>query len=483
MNVHVRAATDSSCVLACAGAPRLRSRGCMREPETGAAHRHQRLDRQRAALPGARARPPRSRVGAARRVSVGERGAARVSQPGDRRHGDQPRRAVRARRRTACSRGSSWSSTCRTAPTSSSAARGMRTMQRSQGQVGRGGKRRARRVRAEPGAGAQRHAGERRQRRAPRVERAAERVRERARSMAPSRSTRIAPSSCRPARRRCSTARRFPARSSTCWRCARACIDKQPKAMQALLAGWFSAIDYMKRDPKDAARRMGIRQQTTGEQFLEALAGPAHSVARRKSEDARRRDAGAGGDRTPADGADGGREAAARRSSTSRSVLAPGRWQDAMPPGCNDHPRSGVAQAHGPARSCSASPRRSARSTCSITCRRPSARRRRTAASAWRRRCRACRARSSTCCSRATSTAAQHEIAVLAHNHDVTARRADRRPQRRHRRDAARVARTADRRRAAAVRSRAGRRGHPRAPRRHDAPTRTATSCSVTPAS
>ena len=50
-------------------------------------------------------------------------------------------------------------------------------------------------------------------------------------------------------------------------------IDKQPKAIQALLAGWFNAIDYMKRDPKDAARRMGIRQQTTGEQFLEAQKG------------------------------------------------------------------------------------------------------------------------------------------------------------------------------------------------------------------
>ena len=29
----------------------------------------------------------------------------------------------------------------------------------------------------------------------------------------------------------------------------------------------------MKREPKDAARRMGIRQQTTGEQFLEAQKG------------------------------------------------------------------------------------------------------------------------------------------------------------------------------------------------------------------
>jgi NitT/TauT family transport system substrate-binding protein len=50
-------------------------------------------------------------------------------------------------------------------------------------------------------------------------------------------------------------------------------IDKEPKAIKALLAGWFDAIDYMNRDPKDAARRMGIRQQTTGDEFLEAQKG------------------------------------------------------------------------------------------------------------------------------------------------------------------------------------------------------------------
>jgi NitT/TauT family transport system substrate-binding protein len=50
-------------------------------------------------------------------------------------------------------------------------------------------------------------------------------------------------------------------------------LDKQPKAIQAMLAGWFKAIDYLKREPKDAAQRMGIRQQTTGEQFLKALQG------------------------------------------------------------------------------------------------------------------------------------------------------------------------------------------------------------------
>ena len=50
-------------------------------------------------------------------------------------------------------------------------------------------------------------------------------------------------------------------------------LDKQPKAIQALLTGWFKAIDYLKREPQDAARRMGIRQQTSGEQFLDALKG------------------------------------------------------------------------------------------------------------------------------------------------------------------------------------------------------------------
>jgi NitT/TauT family transport system substrate-binding protein len=50
-------------------------------------------------------------------------------------------------------------------------------------------------------------------------------------------------------------------------------LDKQPKSVQALLDGWFKAIGYLEREPKDAARRMGIRQQTSGEQFLAALGG------------------------------------------------------------------------------------------------------------------------------------------------------------------------------------------------------------------
>lgn len=58
-----------------------------------------------------------------------------------------------------------------------------------------------------------------------------------------------------------------------------AVFEKKPKAIRELLAGWFEATDYMRREPKDAARRMGIRQQTSGEQFLEAEKGlrvPSH---------------------------------------------------------------------------------------------------------------------------------------------------------------------------------------------------------------
>ncbi len=50
-------------------------------------------------------------------------------------------------------------------------------------------------------------------------------------------------------------------------------FDKQPNAIHALVGGWFRAIDYLAREPQDAARRMGIRQQTSGEQFLQALQG------------------------------------------------------------------------------------------------------------------------------------------------------------------------------------------------------------------
>lgn len=50
-------------------------------------------------------------------------------------------------------------------------------------------------------------------------------------------------------------------------------LEKNPRAMQTLLAGWFKALDYLEREPNDAAARMAVRQQITGEQFLRALQG------------------------------------------------------------------------------------------------------------------------------------------------------------------------------------------------------------------
>jgi NitT/TauT family transport system substrate-binding protein len=50
-------------------------------------------------------------------------------------------------------------------------------------------------------------------------------------------------------------------------------LERHPKAIQALLAGWFDALDYVRNDPHDAARRMGIRQQRSGEEFLAGLKG------------------------------------------------------------------------------------------------------------------------------------------------------------------------------------------------------------------
>jgi len=50
-------------------------------------------------------------------------------------------------------------------------------------------------------------------------------------------------------------------------------LEKNPRAVQSLLTGWFSALDYFARDPKDAATRMAVREQITGDQFLRALQG------------------------------------------------------------------------------------------------------------------------------------------------------------------------------------------------------------------
>ena len=50
-------------------------------------------------------------------------------------------------------------------------------------------------------------------------------------------------------------------------------LEKNPRAVQTLLTGWFKALDQLERDPRNAAARMAVREQITGEQFLQALQG------------------------------------------------------------------------------------------------------------------------------------------------------------------------------------------------------------------
>jgi NitT/TauT family transport system substrate-binding protein len=50
-------------------------------------------------------------------------------------------------------------------------------------------------------------------------------------------------------------------------------LEKNPQTAQTLLASWFRALDYLGHNPKDAAARMAVREQITGEQFLSALRG------------------------------------------------------------------------------------------------------------------------------------------------------------------------------------------------------------------
>jgi len=63
-------------------------------------------------------------------------------------------------------------------------------------------------------------------------------------------------------------------------------LDAQPMAVKALLSAWAQRGRYLKREPGDAARRMGIRQQTTGEHFLRRCRACTF-LPRGKPEDAR----------------------------------------------------------------------------------------------------------------------------------------------------------------------------------------------------
>ena len=50
-------------------------------------------------------------------------------------------------------------------------------------------------------------------------------------------------------------------------------INKQPKTLQALIDGRFRALNYLTKNPQDAASRMAPRTGVTPEQFLESLKG------------------------------------------------------------------------------------------------------------------------------------------------------------------------------------------------------------------
>ena len=50
-------------------------------------------------------------------------------------------------------------------------------------------------------------------------------------------------------------------------------VEQRGELLQQLLTGWFRALGYIELEPVDAARRMGVRQQTSGEQILQARRG------------------------------------------------------------------------------------------------------------------------------------------------------------------------------------------------------------------
>jgi NitT/TauT family transport system substrate-binding protein len=50
-------------------------------------------------------------------------------------------------------------------------------------------------------------------------------------------------------------------------------LRDRPQAVTALLTGWFGAIDFMKAEPEEAARRMAVRQQSSARQVLDAQRG------------------------------------------------------------------------------------------------------------------------------------------------------------------------------------------------------------------
>ena len=49
--------------------------------------------------------------------------------------------------------------------------------------------------------------------------------------------------------------------------------DSQRRDLDALISGWFRALDYLQKKPSDAAARMAVREAVTPEEFLASLQG------------------------------------------------------------------------------------------------------------------------------------------------------------------------------------------------------------------
>ena len=60
-------------------------------------------------------------------------------------------------------------------------------------------------------------------------------------------------------------------------------LNSRPQQMKILVQGWFRALNYIQKQPEDAARRMAKRQGITTEQFLQSLEG-LHFVSPRENQ-------------------------------------------------------------------------------------------------------------------------------------------------------------------------------------------------------
>ena len=99
-------------------------------------------------------------------------------------------------------------------------------------------------------------------------------------------------------------------------------LEKNPRAVQTLLTGWFKALDYLEREPKGRRGTHGRARADNGRAVPAGIAGSAHSLAGGQPEDACRCDAESGGLGAPADDVDGGSEAPAQHARNRGTACA-----------------------------------------------------------------------------------------------------------------------------------------------------------------